>query len=62
MIYHKAILKSIRAAGRRAHHSRKYRTLNVNYPMTKEAFESCSLPPHPQYLTNRTFSHESPMP
>lgn len=62
MIYHTSILKSIRAAGLRAFHNRKYRTLNVNYPMSREAFTSLTIPPHPQYLNNHTFSHETPAP
>ena len=41
---------------------RKFKTLNVNYPMSKEAFTSLTIPPHPQYLTNRTLSHETPAP
>lgn len=62
MTYHKSILKSTRAAGTKAHRSRKYLTLNVNYPMDRADFESLTIPPHPQYLTNRTLSHEQPAP
>ena len=62
MTYHTAILKSTRAAGAKAHRDRKYRTLNVNYPMDRAAFSSLTIPPHPLYLTNRTLSHEQPAP